>query len=75
MLLLSGIKILLAHPRLYWGESGGVGAPSLIDLPLPFVLDLPIRGPGRYLHFLSAWILVLTGLVYVVGGILANHFS
>lgn len=41
VLLLSGIAILLAHPRLYWGETGGVGAPSLLDLPLPFVLNLP----------------------------------
>jgi hypothetical protein len=49
-LLLSGIAILLAHPRRYWGETGAVGTPSLIDLPLPFVLDVPIRGPGRYLH-------------------------
>ena len=73
-LFLSGIAILLAHPRLYWGEAGGVGAPSLIDLPLPFVLDVTIRGPGRYLHFMSAWILVLTGLVYVVIGISTHHF-
>ena len=74
MLLVSGIAILLAHPRLYWGEAGGIGSPSLIDLPLPFVLNLPIRGPGRYLHFLSAWILIWTGLVYVVIGILTHHF-
>jgi thiosulfate reductase cytochrome b subunit len=74
LLLLSGIAILLAHPRLYWGETGAVGAPSLIDLPLPFVLNMPIRGPGRYLHFLSAWMLVITGLVYVVSGTLTHHF-
>jgi thiosulfate reductase cytochrome b subunit len=73
-LLASGIAILLAHPRLYWGEAGGVGAPSLINLPLPFVLHVPIRGPGRYLHFFSAWMLVITGLVYVVSGILTHHF-
>jgi hypothetical protein len=24
-LLLSGVAILLAHPRLYWGETGAVG--------------------------------------------------
>ena len=42
-----------------------MGGPSLIDLPLPFVLDVPIRGPGRYLHFLAAWVSVFTGLVYV----------
>src|SRR5215472_6715740 len=45
-LVLSGITILLAHPRLYWGETGARDGPSLIDLPLPFVLDIPMRGPG-----------------------------
>jgi len=75
VLVLSGIAILLAHPRLYWGESGGVGGPSLIDLPLPFVLEVPIRGPGRYLHFLAAWVIVFTGLVYVLRGLAARHFG
>jgi thiosulfate reductase cytochrome b subunit len=74
VLLLSGIAILLAHPRLYWGETGAVGGPSLIDLPLPFVLDVPIRGPGRYLHFLAAWVCVFTGLVYVLTGLGTGHF-
>ncbi len=73
-LVLSGIAILLAHPRLYWGETGAVGTPSLIDLPLPFVLRLPIRGPGRYLHFLAAWVCVLTGLLYVLSGLFTRHF-
>jgi Ni/Fe-hydrogenase b-type cytochrome subunit len=73
-LLLSGLAILLAHPRLYWGETGGKGGPSVIDLPLPFVLDVPIRGPGRYLHFLAAWVCVLTGLFYVLYGLFSQHF-
>jgi Ni/Fe-hydrogenase b-type cytochrome subunit len=73
-LLLSGIAILLAHPRLYWGETGAREGPSLIDLPLPFVLDVPIRGPGRYLHFVSAWVCVLTGLFYVLYGFFSRHF-
>ena len=73
-LFVSGIAILLAHPRLYWGETGAVGTPSLIDLPLPFVLGVPIRGPGRYLHFLSAWVCVLTGLVYIISGAFTLHF-
>lgn len=73
-LVLSGIAILLAHPRLYWGETGAVGTPSLVDLPLPFVLKLQIRGPGRYLHFLSAWVCVLNGLLYVVSGLISQHF-
>jgi len=73
-LVLSGIAILLAHPRMYWGETGAVGGPSLFDLPLPFVLDVPIRGPGRYVHFLSAWVCLLTGLLYVISGFLTQHF-
>jgi thiosulfate reductase cytochrome b subunit len=73
-LAVSGVAILLAHPRLYWGEAGAVGTPSLIDLPLPFLLTGQ-SGWGRYLHFLSAWMAVLTGTVYVLGGIRARHFS
>ncbi len=74
-LVLSGIAILLAHPRLYWGETGARDGPCLFDLPLPFVLETPIRGPGRYIHFLAAWIGVATGFVYVAAGILARHFG
>ena len=72
-LLVSGVAILLAHPRLYWGETGAVGAPSLIDLPLPFVL-VGQSGWGRYLHFLSAWIAVVTGAIYVLYGLWTRHF-
>jgi thiosulfate reductase cytochrome b subunit len=72
-LVWSGVAILLAHPRLYWGETGTVGTPSLIDLPLPFMLTGQ-SGWGRYLHFLSAWIAVLTGAAYVVGGMRTCHF-
>jgi len=75
VLVLSGIAILLAHPRLYWGEAGALGGPSLVDLPLPWVLDVPIRGPGRYLHFLSAWVIVFTGLVYVAAGLVSRHLG
>lgn len=72
-LLVSGIAILLAHPRLYWGETGALGTPSLVDLPLPMVLTGQ-SGWGRYLHFLSAWVCVLGGVAYVLGGMAAGHF-
>jgi thiosulfate reductase cytochrome b subunit len=72
-LVTSGIAILLAHPRLYWGETGALDAPSLIDLPLPFVFGQ--SGWGRYLHFLSAWACVLVGLPYVVSLVFTRHFS
>jgi thiosulfate reductase cytochrome b subunit len=72
-LLVSGVAILLAHPRLYWGETGSLGTPSLIDLPLPFLL-VGQSGWGRSLHFLSAWVCVLTGFLYVLSGLLTRHF-
>jgi thiosulfate reductase cytochrome b subunit len=33
------------------------------------------NGWGRSLHFLSAWILVITGLVYFLAGIFTGHFK
>jgi thiosulfate reductase cytochrome b subunit len=32
------------------------------------------NGWGRSLHFLAAWVLVATGLVYVLAGVVAGHF-
>lgn len=72
-LVVSGVGILLAHPRFYWGETGGVGTPSLFDLPLPFLLGGP-SGWGRYLHFESAWLWVINGSVYAASGIAARRF-
>src|SRR5215510_7079427 len=71
-LIFSGAGILISHPRLYWGETGAVGAPSLIDLPIPFII-----GPSvwqRPIHFLFAWLLVFAGLTYVVAGLFTKHF-
>lgn len=71
-LLVSGVAILLAHPRLYWGETGAFGAPSLIDLPLPLVLTGQ-SGWGRSLHFLSAWVCVIAGAAYGIAGLRSGH--
>jgi thiosulfate reductase cytochrome b subunit len=71
-LLVSGIAILIAHPRLYWGETGGVGTPALLDLPIPFTFGQ--SGWGRSLHFLSAWVSVLNGSLYAISGLFDQHF-
>src|SRR5215475_4028921 len=71
-LLVSGIGILVGHPRLYWGETGSLATPSLIDLPIPMII-----GPSvwyRPYHFFFAWILVLTGLTYMAGSFITEHF-
>ena len=71
-LLVSGTGILVSHPRLYWGETGSLGTESLIDLPIPFVIGPSVW--NRPFHFFFAWILVLTGLTYVAGGFITQHF-
>lgn len=71
-LLASGIAILVAHPRLYWGETGAVGTDSLVDLPIPFIIGLSPW--NRPIHFFFAWMLVLTALTYVASGWATQHF-
>ncbi len=71
-LLISGVGILVSHPRLYWGETGSVGTESLIDLPIPFIIGPSVW--NRPIHFLAAWILVFAGLAYVIGGWVTRHF-
>jgi thiosulfate reductase cytochrome b subunit len=72
-LLISGVAILVAHPRLYWGETGAFGSHAWLELPLPLVLEH--SGWGRSLHFLAAWIAVSNGLIYALSGIASGHFS
>lgn len=84
-LLLSGAEIVISHPRFYWGETGNVLTPPLFHLPIPasrsmvptgYKYVLPDQnGWSRYLHFQSAWIVVLTGLLYVLSSLLNRHFS
>jgi thiosulfate reductase cytochrome b subunit len=71
-LLVSGIGILISHPRLYWGETGAVGADSLIDVPIPFVIGPSVW--NRPIHFFFAWILTFAGIAYVVCGFITRHF-
>ena len=33
-LAVSGVVILMAHPRLYWGEAGNDLMPALVELPI-----------------------------------------
>jgi thiosulfate reductase cytochrome b subunit len=84
-LLVSGIEIVVSHPRFYWGEEGNVGTPALFALPIPssrhlvptgYNYVLPDQnGWSRALHFQAAWVVLLTGLIYVISGLRTRHFS
>ena len=83
-LLLSGIEIVISHPRFYWGETGNVFTTPLFQLHIPssrrlvptgYSYVLPDQnGWSRALHFEAAWVAVLTGLLYVIFGVFSGHF-
>jgi thiosulfate reductase cytochrome b subunit len=82
-LLVTGVEILISHPRFYWGEAGNVLTPPLFKLPTPasrssvptgYGYVLPDQnGWSRYLHFQAAWVAVLTGLLYVISILFSGH--
>jgi thiosulfate reductase cytochrome b subunit len=82
-LLVSGIEILISHPRFYWGETGNVLTEPLFKLPIPSSRNLVPTGYGyvlpdqngwsRYLHFQAAWMAVLTGLLYTISILFTGH--
>ncbi|MGA7968308.1 MAG: cytochrome b/b6 domain-containing protein [Terriglobales bacterium] len=83
-LLVSGVEIVISHPRFYWGETGNDLTPTLFKLPIPASRHLVPTGYGyvlpdqngwsRYLHFQAAWVVILTGLLYVIFGLVSGHF-
>jgi thiosulfate reductase cytochrome b subunit len=83
-LLVSGAEIVISHPRFYWGETGNDLTPTLFKLPIPASRRLVPTGYGyvlldqngwsRYLHFQAAWVVILTGLLYVIFGLVSGHF-
>jgi thiosulfate reductase cytochrome b subunit len=83
-LLVSGVEVLISHPRFYWGETGNVNTRPLFQIPIPASRSSVATGYGyvlpdqngwsRYLHFQAAWVAVLTGLAYAALGLFKGHF-
>ena len=99
VLVITGYVILMAHPRLYWGDVGNDLTPALFELPIsrnyqhggwekstPFFDEKgsPVsasrtydifnqNGWGRSLHFLSAWFLIIPGVIYLLAGFFTGH--
>ncbi len=82
-LLVTGMEIVVSHPRFYWGETGNVLTKPLFQIPIPssrpsvptgYRYVLPDQnGWSRALHFQAAWGLVFAGLLYFLWG-LFGHF-
>jgi thiosulfate reductase cytochrome b subunit len=82
-LLVSGVEVVISHPRFYWGETGSDLTTPLFQLPIPSSRALVPTGYGyvlpdqngwsRALHFQAAWVLVLTGLLYTISILVTGH--
>ncbi len=82
-LLITGANLVVSHPRFYWGETGNVLTPALFQIPIPasraavrtgYGYVLPDQnGWSRSLHFEASWLLVFTGVVYIVSLIVTRH--
>lgn len=99
VLTVSGIVILMCHPRLYWGEVGNDLTPAFLELPIgpnqhtEWVKTEPLaqndnssvsgtritvivnqNSWARSLHLLTAWLLVMPGVLYLLAGVFTGHF-
>ena len=83
-LLVTGVEIVISHPRFDWGETGNVNMRPLFTIPIASSRDTVPTGYGyvmpdqngwsRYLHFQAAWLAVLTALVYGIASFWNGHF-
>ena len=87
IMLMSGLMIFNAHPRLYWGHYGANAAghpdPAWLDLshvnggiPFPPAVTIPSHyslADARLWHFAFAWVLVAALLLYLGWSLLRGH--
>jgi thiosulfate reductase cytochrome b subunit len=82
IMLMSGMMIFNAHPRLYWGEFGAnpdsawLTIGSMQDVAFPGWLTLPSHyslADARIWHLAFAWILLLGAPLYLVWSVVNGH--
>jgi thiosulfate reductase cytochrome b subunit len=84
VMLMSGLMIFNAHPRLYWGEYGANADPAWLEIAgsraapafpgwatIPSTYDL---AGARSWHFLFAWLLFVPGLLFWMASLANRHF-
>ena len=84
IMLMSGLMILNAHPRLYWGAYGSehdaawLVLAALEDTAFPGWMTIPSHyslADARLWHFAFAWLFVLAFTGYLVWGLLRGHIA
>ena len=87
VMLMSGLMIFNAHPRLYWGQAGtntpGHPDPAWLDLsnvnggvPFPGWVTIPSHyslADARLWHFAFAWVLVAALTLYLGWSLIRGH--
>lgn len=79
ILLMSGLQIFNAYPRLHWGQFGAINDPAWLELrEWPGWITLPgypNLADGRRWHFFFAWLFVLNGILYFGWSLLSGHLK
>lgn len=84
VMLMSGMMILNAHPRLYWGKYGAnpdhawLELPNFpgADVPFPPLLTIPSSydlAAARQWHFFFAWVLVVSLAGFLLYAVTSRH--
>jgi thiosulfate reductase cytochrome b subunit len=82
IMLMSGMMIFNAHPRLYWGEYGAnpdhawLQIGSMAGLAFPGWLTIPSTyslADARIWHLAFAWVLIVGAPLYLVWSLISGH--
>lgn len=78
VMLMSGMMIFNAHPRLYWGHFGANADPAWLELPrfpgwatIPGTYSLAL---GRLWHLGFAWVFAGSFLLYLLWSLINGHW-
>jgi Ni/Fe-hydrogenase b-type cytochrome subunit len=79
VMIMSGLMISNAHPRLYWGQYGANNDAAWLELPrfpgwatIPSTYNLAL---ARHWHLAFAWVLAFGLLAYVLRSVFNGHFK
>ena len=84
VLVMSGLMIFNAHPRLYWGEAGALGDPAWLEtgdfagLAFPGWMTIPSAyslADARLWHLAFAWVLAPGLLAFLLASLANRHIA